>query len=492
LGRGIFVSFVTLDTESIMADIEDAAVLGDLAVRLGLLTPEQLQEAWIELGTRGGDVEPLLRVLERKGYLTPWQSSKLIRGDNLGYFLGGYRILYKVASGSFGRVYRADDPQSGRVVAIKVLRRKWSDDPHSIDLFEREGKIGMGLHHPNLVEILAVNRDTSSQQYYIVMEFVEGGNLREILAIHKKLEAPKALKFLEDAAAGLAYAYSRGVTHRDMKLTNILIATQGTAKVVDFGLAGVYGKSQKLKDETHVDRTVDYAGLEKMTGVPTGDTRSDIYFMGCVLYELLSGRSPLDMTRDARSRMARERFNSVKPMSRDEVHAPASVFRLVETMMALNPQLRYQTPSQMLDAIREVRREVDRKGASAAASGPQTVFIVESDDRLQNALREKFKSLGFRVLLSADPARAVERFRQNPFDALVVDAGTTGEDSLLIFDRILNEAKRQDRVCAAILVLSEGQADWAQRVQPHPHAVVLVRPVTLKQLHRKLQELLQG
>src|SRR5262245_3293527 len=110
----------------------DAASLAQHAVRLGLLTPDQADQAWEEVDKRSPDPEPFLRVMERKGYLTPWQSFRLLKGDTDGYFLGGYRILYKIASGSFGRVYRADDPRTGTVVAIKVLRRKWSDDKHNI------------------------------------------------------------------------------------------------------------------------------------------------------------------------------------------------------------------------------------------------------------------------------------------------------------------------------------------------------------------------
>src|SRR5262249_44964308 len=155
----------------------------------------------------------------RKAYLTPWQSGRLLKGDTNGFFLGGYRILYKIASGSFGRVFRADDPASGRVVAIKVLRRRWSDNQERIDLFEREGKVGLKLKHENIVEVLAVNKDPATNQYYIVMEFVEGSNLRERLKTQHKLGAETAMKFIDDAAAGLAYAYSRGVTHRDIKLT---------------------------------------------------------------------------------------------------------------------------------------------------------------------------------------------------------------------------------------------------------------------------------
>jgi serine/threonine protein kinase len=469
-------------------EIQEAQVLAQLASRLGLLAPEQIQEAWDELGKQGGDVEPFLRVMERKRHLTPWQSYKLLKGETDGYFLGGYRILYKIASGSFGRVYRADDPRSGTVVAIKVLRRKWSEDKHNIELFEREGKMGMALHHPNLVEILAVNRDTASKQYYIVMEFVEGGNLRDFLTIRKKLQPAEALRILEDAASALAYAFSRGLTHRDMKLTNILISSTGTAKVVDFGLAEFAHGSQK-EEGTQADRTVDYAGLERATGVPPGDTRSDLYFLGCIAYELLTGRSPLDMTKDKHARMRADRFRKVTPMGQGEVNGPASLFRLIENMMTLNPQERYQTPSQLLEAIRKVRREVEGKGSGNGTPPGNALFIVERDERLQNALREKFKEKGYRVLLAADPSRALDRFRHQPYDALVVDVGTTGEEGLLVFQQVMTETNRRMHACPGIAILSEGQTDWVRRIESRPSVAVMVRPVTLKQLQHKLQEL---
>jgi serine/threonine protein kinase len=190
-----------MDNENI-----DPVSLGQRLVVLGLVTVEQLQEAREEAGERNPDAGALLRVLERKQYLTPWQSAKVLRGDSDGYFLGGYRLLYKIASGSFGRVFRADDPRSGRVVAVKVLRRRWSEDKFRIDLFAREAKLGMTLKHPNIVEILATNQDASTGQYYIVMEFVEGANLREILHARKKLEVAEALRIVEDAATGATCA----------------------------------------------------------------------------------------------------------------------------------------------------------------------------------------------------------------------------------------------------------------------------------------------
>ena len=117
----------------------DASGIGQLVIRLGLATEEQVQECLEELGNKKAPGEDMIRLLERKRYLSPFQSHKLRKGDTEGYFLGGYRILYKIASGSFGRVYRGDDPRTGQVVAIKVLRNKWTMDKQKIDLFLREG-----------------------------------------------------------------------------------------------------------------------------------------------------------------------------------------------------------------------------------------------------------------------------------------------------------------------------------------------------------------
>jgi serine/threonine protein kinase len=469
--------------------ILDAVTLANTAQRLGLLSSTQVQDGFEELGARNGQPEEFVRIMERRGYLTPFQSTKLVKGDKDGYFLGGFRILYKIASGTFGRVYRCDDPHSGRVVAIKLLRKKWSADKHKIELFMREGRMGMGLQHPNIVEIISVNHDRPNQQYYIVMEFVEGGDLRDLLTIRKKLPASDVLKILEETTSALAHAFSKGVTHRDMKLTNILISSQGPVKLVDFGLAGGQVGFEE-KDDMNVDRTVDYAGLEKATGAPSGDPRSDLFFLGCVAYELLTNRSPLEFSRSAVTRMSAQRFQAIAPMKPDEVDGPPALFHLVETMMTLDPALRFQTPSQLLERIREVRHEADGKAREQGKTAPRTIFLAESDERLQNLLREKLKAEGYRVLIAADPARALDRFRQQPFDLLIVNASTTGEEGCYVFQRIVDEAGRQHIPCRGILLVDPAQADWRERLTQQAGTAVLVQPVKYRQLLGAIQKLL--
>jgi serine/threonine protein kinase len=466
----------------------DAVSFGQLIQRLGLVTEAQLLEAREEVGEGNNDLQALLRVLERKRFLTPWQSDRVFKGYEEGYFLGGYRILYKIASGSFGRVFRADEPGSGRVVALKILRRRWSEDPKQIESFIREGRVGLSLRHPNIVEVLAINQDPASQQYYIAMEFVEGGNLREILAIRKKLSVAEALKIIEDAASGLSYAYSRGVTHRDIKLTNLLISSTKDCKLVDFGLAQIFAN---VKEK--VDRTVDYAGLEKATGVKQGDTRSDIYFLGCILYECLTGRSPLMMTRDRYQRMRKDRFEHVAPIRPEEVEAPPSVFALVETLMSLVPSRRFQTPAQLLDAVRAARHDVEGRSAerdNGRPAAPRSVFVVEKSGHVQQALRDAFKERGYRVFMSADPERALDRFRQQPYEALVIDVSTTGEEGLVIFEVIQKEAARRQVPVGAVIVLSDEQKAWTARVEQVPRSAALFQPLRFKTLYHTLKSLL--
>lgn len=465
---------------------QEADALPGLILELGLATEAQLQEASEGVGP---DPEPaaLLRALERKGILTNWQSQKLLRADADGYLIGGYRVLYQVASGSFGRVFRAVDPHSGGGVAVKVLRKRWSKDPQRVELFLREGKVGESLHHPNIVRTLMASCDQATGQYYLVMDFVEGDNLRAFLDIRKKLVPAEALRLIENAAQGLAYAHAHNVSHRDIKLTNILISSDGKALLVDFGLAQIYALGKE--GDARGERTIDYAALERATGARPGDPRSDIFFLGCILYEMLTGRSPLMTGRDRTTRQQIQRFDKLAPISPAEVEGPPSVLHLVETMMAFSPQHRHQTAAQLLDSIQAVRREVEGKGPGPGNRAERSVFLLEKDTRLQNTIREKLREQGYKVFLAADPARALDRFRLRPFDALVVDAGTTGEDGLRVFSHIVTEAQRRKLDCAGILILQPDQADWAARVPSGPSVAVLVRPLTMGQLRRKLQDL---
>ncbi len=242
---------------------QTAESIAQRAFDLNLLSDRQLQEIWGEFGRRNVTVDEFVQLLLRRELMTNFQLERLLRGEKGGYFYGDYKVLYIVAGGSFARVYRAVHKDSGKVVALKVLRRRYSEDTAQTEQFYREGLMGVSLRHPNIVPIYeAISK---GNQHYLVMEFVEGGNLRDFMKVRKKFSPIEATKVAVDIAAGLDYAFQRGISHRDLKLTNVLLSSRGQAKLVDFGLAGA---DEKIADESIAGegmntRTIDYAGLER-------------------------------------------------------------------------------------------------------------------------------------------------------------------------------------------------------------------------------------
>ncbi len=484
-----------------MAQPTIASEVADLTIRLKLVDEHTARELLFELEDRQAPATDFVRLMERKSLLTPLQSTKILKGDTDGYFLGGYRLLYKIASGSFGRVYRGDDPRTGQIVAVKVLRRRWTEDPKRVESFEREGRIGMTLEHPNIVRLLAVNKDAATGQHFIVMEFVEGDNLKNILNARKKLEVDESLQIMEECADGLAYAWARGLTHRDIKASNILMGTDKVAKLVDFGLAEINTGAAlimtgvKNTDEEQADRTVDYAGLERTTGVKSGDIRSDIYFLGHVLFELMTGIPLMPLTKDKHTRMSRRRFEDVErtlgQMAQD-YNIPQAAVKVISKAVALDPNQRHQTPAAFVEAIRSGRAElvggVELAKQARRASGALTIYVVESNAKLQDAFRDKFKKMGFRVLISMDANQAIQRYQTQPYHALIIDAGTAGNDGVDAYRRVLKEAEMMNLDMAGVLILNEDQKAWGTSVSNLTGGKVFVRPVTMKQLSDALAE----
>jgi serine/threonine protein kinase len=487
-----------------MSEPVDAAGMADLIVKLGLVDEYSVRECLFEIEDRKAPADRLVRMMQRKGLLTPYQGTKLLKGDLGGYFLGGYRVLYKISSGTFGRVYRGDDPRSGQVVAIKVLRNKWTENQQKVDLFMREGRVGMSLDHPNIVRIINVNQDQNTGQYFIVMDFVEGDNLRNLIQIRGKLDVDEALRMMEECASGLAYAWTRGLTHRDIKPSNILVSTDKATKLVDFGLAEMttvqntgqleVARTMDKDEDVAVDRTLDYAGLEKGTAVAKGDVRSDIYFLGHVLYEMLTGEPLMPVTRDKNVKMQRRRYEEVETTlakQGPDVGLHPAVQRLIGKAVAFEPHQRYQTPAAFLEAIKGVRAELAGQtdpDAGRRASGPLSIFVVEDNQKLQDVFRDRFKRMGFRVLISRDPAQAHRRYQQAPYHALVVDCRTVGRDGVEAFKQVTKEAYGMRLDLAASLFLSDDQHAWADEAEALPGATVFVGDPTMKQLTQTLRE----
>lgn len=464
------------------------------AFDLNLLDQRQLESVWGEFGTRNISATELHRALVRRGMLTNFQVDKLVKGDKAGFFYGKYKILYLVGSGSFARVYRAVHQETGKVVAVKVLRRRFSEDPAMTEQFVREGEMGAKLRHPNIVPIYEIHSGKTG--HYMVMDFIEGRNLREFVRVRKKLSPEEALKFMTDIASGLAYAAQFGVQHRDLKLSNVLMSSTGRAQLVDFGLAAVSGSaSDEDFGEAANPRTIDYAGLERATGVRKDDPRSDIYFAGCIFYHMLTGQPPLVEAKDRTHRLSKTRFESIRPLTELAPDLPLRVVQIVHKAMELNATRRYQTPAELLADLKLAARRMtaadDGSEDSPLDEGQdRAVMIVDANPSTQDVFRVELKKVGYRVLVLSDPQRAVQRCdsEDRVADCVVVGCHSLGRAGLELFNRF--GQLDHTRSIPAILLLTEKQAGYLREASLNDHRIVAKIPLKMRDFRGLLKKLL--
>ena len=189
--------------------------LAQRLVQCGLVTNQQLNDLYNKIGSRNISVDELQTQLLRQEFITNFQLERILQKHTTGFFYGDYKVLYIVGAGTFARVYRAAHRDTGELRAVKVLRSRYSSDSEQIERFMSEAKMVMTLRHPNIVPIFEVG--TEGHRAFMVMDFVEGQNLRDFVSIHGQVPLLTALKIGRDIAAGLDYAFQKGVCHRDLK-----------------------------------------------------------------------------------------------------------------------------------------------------------------------------------------------------------------------------------------------------------------------------------
>jgi len=476
--------------------------LAELAIDIGLVTSEQVQRAWSDAGGTSVPIEQFGATLLRRELITRYQLDRLLKGDRSGYYFGNAKILYQVGAGAFARVYRAVMRDSGETVAVKVLRNRFSQDAEKCKEFRREGEMGRLLRHPNIVAIEDVGEANNTS--YITMEFIEGQTLRDLVKKRGALDTTRAINLMKQLCAGLEYAHKRGVTHRDLKGSNVLVSTKGDAKLADFGLAAVdkeYG--DEVLGRMHSPRTVEYAALEKLTGMKNDNIRSDIYFMGALAYLALTGASPLGDTRDRAARSDPRRFLDVVPLSKHAPDLPADIRETVTQMMHLEPLERYQSISDVLRVFEELSeayapggKATKRKtkvatapSASPSASQPR-VMLVERSGQAQDTLREFLGKLGYRVLVTENAQRALKRFSSTPFPAegIVFSASKLGQEALDAFNALTADPFYQK--VPAVLLIGGRQATYAEQASCDDLRKVIRSPIDRATMQETLDSIL--
>jgi eukaryotic-like serine/threonine-protein kinase len=280
-------------------------------------------------------------------------------------FDGRYRIQRKLGAGGMADVYLAEDQELGRRVAIKILNGRHANDDQFIERFRREAKNAAALNHPNIVSIY--DRGEAEDTYYIAMEYLDGRTLKELIVSRGAAPVNVAIEYARQILSALRFAHRHGIVHRDIKPHNVLVDGEGRVKVTDFGIARA-GTSQMTETGSIVG-TAQYLSPEQAKGGEV-DPRSDLYSLGIVLYELLTGKTPFEGETPVEIAM-KHLSTAPKPPSKLRADIPRELDMVVLRALAKNPDDRYQSADEMEADLERVAR-----GANVAAATVDTATQV--------------------------------------------------------------------------------------------------------------------
>lgn len=299
----------------------------------------------------------LAESLVRQGLLTPFQAGQVLSGKHKGFLVAGgkYRLLQLLGIGGMGKVYLCEHVRMRRLVALKVLPVEQTKDESSVARFNREAQAAAALNHPNIVRAHDIDQDGSL--HFLVMEFVDGTSLQDLVKKFGPLSVERACHYITQSAIGLQHAHEAGWVHRDIKPGNLLLDRTGTVKILDMGLARFFQESagesltQKF-DKSAVLGTADYLAPEQAVNSTDVDIRADIYSLGATLYFLLTGQSPFEQGTVAEKLLAHQ-MKEPTPITQLRPDLPKALESVVRKMMAKKPVHRFQTPLAVVEALHE-------------------------------------------------------------------------------------------------------------------------------------------
>ena len=476
---------------------------------VGIMSHQQVSELQAEVRMKNPTADHLLGAALRRGWITNYQVDRLNSNDDRGFFFGPYKALYVAGAGTFARVFRCVHRETDEVVAVKVLRARFSENEAFINHFMREAKLVAELKHPNIVPVYKA--ESQGHLHYMAMEFVEGQTLREFLKIRKKVDAKTVLQVGIDACSGLDYALrTKKLPHRDLKLSNVILSSTGQAKLVDFGLASI------AQDKVGQDipflknqQSIDYIALEKASGAPRMDVRSDLYFLGCILYHLLGGESPFLETKDRAKRLDRGRFFDVQPIQYIAPETPGIVSALINKALMPAPEERYQKAGEMLNDLRNAARRVELEGGRAATVaslrvgqaadrqerinnlGKRTVLIVDSKPQSLEGLKDLLEKLKFKTMCIQNPDEVQSMFAENDLAAqcILFNGQSLGMRAVRAFNDFSQYRGLRD--VGAVLILDAGQANWMDSVTLSSNRIVMTMPITVREFREVLNQMFE-
>jgi serine/threonine protein kinase len=289
----------------------------------------------------------------RDGILTHFQAEQVLQGKWRRFTIGKYKVLERLGAGGMGSVYLCEHKLMRRRVAVKVLPTAKADDPSSLERFYREARAVAALDHPNIVRAYDIDQD--DKLHFLVMEYVDGSSLQEIIKKTGPMDVLRAVHYMYQSAQGLQHAYeSAGLVHRDIKPGNILIDRTGVVKILDMGLARFFNDEEDIltkKYDENVLGTADYLAPEQALDSHSVDIRADIYSLGATFYFCLTGRTPFTEGTVAQ-KLIWHQTRQPKPIRQLRPEVPAELVAIIEKMMAKDPAQRPATPLEVAEMLK--------------------------------------------------------------------------------------------------------------------------------------------
>jgi serine/threonine-protein kinase len=340
-------------------DTSQDTLFGRMAVEQGLCTKEELRRAIEEMKIRR-ETNPveLANLMVELGYITRYQAARLkvkLKESRVEpHQIPGYKILGKIGAGAMAVVYKATQLSLNRTVAIKILPKRFSENPEYVERFYKEGQAAGKLNHINIVQAIDVGE--AGGYHYFVMEFVDGRTVADDLSAGKIFEEKEALDIIIQVAHALAHAHANGLIHRDVKPKNIMISNDGVVKLADMGLAREMTDIKLAETEAgKAYGTPYYISPEQIRGKIDIDGRADIYGLGATFFNMLTGRVPF-MAEDSTEVMKKHLRERLIPPDHINTSLSAGVSEVIEIMMAKRREDRYNNVEELLMDLEALRK----------------------------------------------------------------------------------------------------------------------------------------
>jgi serine/threonine protein kinase len=364
--------------------------------------------------------QELATVFIRDGLLTYFQAMQLLKGKYRGFTIGKYKLLERLGASNNSSVFLCEHCSMRRKVALKILPLAKAEDPHTLARFQREARAAGALDHPNIVR--TYDNDQENGLHFLVMEYVDGCSLQNIVENRGPLEVARAAAYIRQASVGLQHLHRAGLIHRDIKPGNLLLERRGTVKILDLGLARFFRDHKDMLTQQYTQipilGTADYLSPEQALNSHDIDTRADIYSLGATLYFLLSGRPPF-VVKAIGQKLLAHITKEPTPLHELRPEVPEGLSNVVAKMMAKDPEQRYHSAAEVVLALAPWTEA--RIAPPPLAEMPQLCAAAQSAGSLESSPVLAAPQSASSLEISVQPATAISsvpnrRKREEPED----------------------------------------------------------------------------